>query len=240
MERGKIEVIGRTGHGFQLALDRRYHCEILAHPRMANRSTSALIPLICVVVGVFIGSAIAPRDRFTWWLEIFPALLGAAILTVTYRRFRFATLVYTLIAVHMIILLVGERYTYAQVPLFNWLRDRLHLARNDYDRLGHFAQGFVPAMIAREVLVRNSVVRRGFWLVAIVISICLAISASYELFEWLVAMLSGSSADAFLGTQGDPWDTQEDMATCLAGAVLALFLLSNWQDRQMARNSGNS
>jgi putative membrane protein len=130
---------------------------------------------------------------------------------------------------------VGGHYTYAQVPPFNWLRDYFHMARNDYDRLGHFAQGFVPAMIARELLLRTSPLRRGKWLFTIVVAICLAISATYELFEWRVAVASGTAADAFLGTQGDPWDTQEDMATALVGAIVSLTLMSKWQDRQLER-----
>src|SRR5258708_7764665 len=159
---------------------------------MSPGNRRALLILVLIVSAVFIWSAIAPRDRLTWWLEIFPALFGGAVLVATYRRLRFTTLVYTLIAIHMIILLVGGHYTYAQVPLFSWLRDRLHLARNDFDRVGHFAQGFVPAMIAREVLIRNSVVKRGFWLIAIVISFCLAVTAAYELFEWLSAPLGAT------------------------------------------------
>jgi putative membrane protein len=194
-----------------------------------------MLTLIAVVSFVFIWSSIDPRDRTTWWLEVFPAILGALILAITFRRFRFTTLVYTLIALHMIILMVGGHYTYSQVPLFNWLRDRLHLSRNHFDRLGHFAQGFVPAMIAREVLIRNNVVRRGFWLIAVVLSFCMALSATYELFEWLVALISGSNADAFLATQGDPWDTQEDMAMCLLGAIGALVLMSRWHDRQLLK-----
>src|SRR5581483_2822155 len=150
-------------------------------------------------------------------------------------RFQFTTFVYVLIFLHACILFVGGHYTYAEVPLFNWIRDHFHLVRNDYDRLGHFAQGFVPALIAREVLLRRRIVFRRGWLFYIVLSICLAISAAYELLEWRVAVATGSAADAFLGTQGDPWDTQEDMATAIVGAVTALLLFSHWHDRFIDR-----
>ena len=185
------------------------------------------------VAVVFAWSAIAPRERLTWWLEIFPVLIAVPLLVATARRFPLTDLAYLLIGIHACILLVGGHYTYAQVPLFNWLRDHLHLARNDYDRVGHFAQGFVPAVLAREILLRRSPLRRGKWLFATVVAFCLAISALYELFEWLTAIVAGSSAEAFLGTQGDPWDTQEDMATALVGAVLSLLLLSRVHDRQL-------
>lgn len=182
---------------------------------------------------VFIWSAIHPHDTFTWILEVFPAIIAAAILIPTYHRFRFTPLVYTLIAIHAIILMVGGHYTYAEVPLGNWIRDAFHLARNDYDRIGHFAQGFVPAMIAREVLLRKTPLERGAWLSFIVVSICLAISALYELFEWGTAALTGTAADAFLGMQGDVWDTQKDMLTALIGAIAAVVMLPRWQDGQM-------
>lgn len=187
----------------------------------------------CAVALIFIWSAVRPHDYFTWMLEVFPAIIGAVILAVTYRRFRFTTLVYTLIALHMIILMVGGHYTYAEVPIGNWIRDHLQLSRNHYDRLGHFAQGFVPAMIAREVLLRLNVVKRGRWLFALIASVCLAVSSLYELLEWIVSALTGSAGDAFLGTQGDVFDTQKDMALALAGAVTSLLLLSRLHDRQL-------
>jgi putative membrane protein len=196
-------------------------------------STSQLYMLLSAFTLVLTWSAFRPHDFFTWALEVFPALLGLVVLALTYPRFRFTTLVYVLICVHAIILMVGGHYTYAQVPLFNWIRDHWHLARNDYDRVGHFAQGFVPALIAREILLRRSPLRRGGWLFFLVVCICLAISAAYELLEWQVAIASGSAANAFLGTQGDPWDTQEDMATALVGAVSALLLFSRLHDRQL-------
>lgn len=196
---------------------------------------SVLYILLAGFWAVLAWSVIHPHDYFTWALEIFPALLALAALAVTYRRFQFTTFVYFLIMVHAWILFVGGHYTYAEVPLFNWIRDHFHLARNDYDRVGHFAQGFVPALVAREVLLRQKIVLRRRWLFYIVLSICLAVSAAYELLEWRVAVASGSAADAFLGTQGDPWDTQEDMATALVGATIALLFFSHWHDRLMAR-----
>jgi len=192
-----------------------------------------LLFLISATLLVLIWSAMAPHDYFTWFLEVVPALVGGVVLAATYPRFRFTTLAYVLIALHMMILMVGGHYTYAEVPLFNWIRDSMHLARNDYDRVGHFAQGFVPAILAREILIRRGVVKGRGWLFFIVVSICLAVSAFYELFECLTSVLTGSGADAFLGTQGDPWDTQEDMATALVGAIVALLTLSGVHDRQM-------
>ena len=195
----------------------------------------ALWLMLCGFAVVLIWSAIHPHDYFTWTLEIFPAVVGLGILALTYPRFQFTTFVYFLILVHACILFVGGHYTYAEVPLFNWIRDHFHFARNDYDRVGHFAQGFVPALIAREVLLRNKIVVKRGWLFPIVFSMCMAISALYELFEWRVAVATGSSADAFLGTQGDPWDTQEDMATAGVGAIVALSSFSRWHDRLIRR-----
>jgi putative membrane protein len=166
-------------------------------------------------------------------------MLGVPVLVALYARFRFTTLVYTLVLAHAAILMIGGHYTYADVPLFDWLRDaHLGLARNDFDRLGHFAQGFVPALVAREVLLRRSPLKRGGWLAFTVVCFCLALSAGYELLEWGVAETSGTAADAFLGTQGDPWDTQWDMFTALVGASLSLFLMSGWHDRQLRRTFG--
>jgi len=191
----------------------------------------ALLLLLVVFAVVLAWSAIRPHDYFTWALEVFPALLALLALALTYSRFQFTTFVYALILLHACILFVGGHYTYAEVPLFNWIRDHYHLARNDYDRVGHFAQGFVPALVAREVLLRRKIVLRRGWLFFIVLSICLAISAAYELLEWRVAVATGSAANAVLGTQGDPWDTQEDMATALFGALSALLLFSRRHDR---------
>jgi putative membrane protein len=171
----------------------------------------------------------------TWWLESFPALIALPVLGITYKRFQFTRLVYVLIALHACILLVGAHYTYERVPLFNWIRDHFHLHRNDYDKLGHLAQGFVPAIIAREILIRRRVVATGWWLVFLVMCVCMAISACYELLEWGVALLEGSGADAFLATQGDPFDTQSDMFCALIGAAAALLMLTRTHDRQIAR-----
>jgi putative membrane protein len=195
-----------------------------------------LIPfLLAATAVVFVWSAIGPRDRFTWVLEVFPAVVALPILYFTRERFPLTLLTYTLIALHAVILMVGGHYTYAEVPLFNWMRDTLGLARNHYDRVGHFAQGFVPAIIAREVLLRRTPLRPGGWLFAIVSAVCLAISALYELLEWSVAAATGEAAEAFLGTQGDPWDTQKDMALCLAGALLAQIVLARTHDRQLRK-----
>ncbi|HMG35602.1 MAG TPA: DUF2238 domain-containing protein [Blastocatellia bacterium] len=202
---------------------------------MAQSRTSSLTILWLIVAVVFIWSLIHPKEYFTWSLEVFPAIIAAIVLLVTRKRFRLTTLVYVLIAVHMVILMVGGHYTYAEVPLGNWVRDYFGLSRNHYDRLGHLAQGFVPAMVAREVLIRLSVVRGRGWLFVLVTSVCLAISALYELLEWTVSVLTGSAGDAFLGTQGDVFDTQKDMAMALCGAILAQLLLSPYHDGQIRR-----
>jgi putative membrane protein len=189
--------------------------------------------LLALVVSVFAWSAWRPYDRLTWWLEIFPGLLGLIVLIASYGRFRFTTLCYTLIALHICLLCVGGHYTYAREPLFNWLRDIFHWHRNHYDRLGHFAQGFVPAMIAREMFLRLRILNRPRWMPFLIISICLAISASYEFIEWWTALLSGSASTEFLATQGDVWDTQADMFMALIGAICALVFMRPWQDRQV-------
>ncbi len=200
-----------------------------------SREDTAL-PVWLLMIGLVVlgWSAYGPHDYFTWFLEVVPALIGGGVLVATWQRFRFTNLVYVLILAHAVVLMVGGHYTYAEVPVGNWLRDVLHLSRNHYDRLGHFFQGFVPAMIVRELLVRTSPLRSGKWLFAVVASICMAISAMYELFEWAVAEATGQGAAAFLGTQGDPWDTQWDMFMCLCGALLSLLLLSRLQDRRLA------
>ena len=182
---------------------------------------------------VFVWSAIQPADFLTWVLEVSPAVIGLGVLLATRRTFPLTTLVYWLILLHCIVLLVGGHYTYAEVPLFDWIRDAFDLQRNNYDKVGHLVQGFVPALIARELLIRKAVVRGRGWLNFVVLSFCLALSAFYELIEWGVALAMGISAEAFLGTQGYSWDTQSDMAYALAGAVLALLLLSRYHDRQL-------
>ena len=192
---------------------------------------------IIIFFAVLIWSGINPKDQFTWLLEVLPALIGIIILTFTYNRFRLTTLTYILILIHSIILMVGGHYTYAEVPLFDWLKDVFELNRNNYDKVGHLAQGFIPAIIAREILIRKSIVPDKGWLNFIIICICLAISAFYELIEWWVAVLSGESAEAFLGTQGYVFDTQSDMFLALLGSVIALILLSRMHDKQLARIS---
>jgi putative membrane protein len=191
--------------------------------------------LLAGVVLLLGWSAYHPHDYETWVLEVFPALIGIVILLGTCRRFPMTPLVYTLIAIHAAILIVGGHYTYAEVPIGNWFKEHFHLSRNHYDRLGHFVQGLAPAMVAREVLLRNGVVKRSWWLVFILLSVCMAISACYELLEYAVAQIDSGGSTAFLGTQGDPWDTQEDMAMCGVGAVVSLATLSRWHDRQLSR-----
>ncbi|KPK40496.1 MAG: hypothetical protein AMJ69_02235 [Gammaproteobacteria bacterium SG8_47] len=179
-------------------------------------------------------SVIAPKDYFTWVLESTPALIAFVILALTRKRFPLTPLTYQLILVHAVILMVGAHYTYAEVPLFDWLRDAFAWQRNNYDKVGHIAQGFIPAIVAREILVRNDVVNGRVWLFVVVVSVCMAISALYELIEWWVAEASGESAVAFLATQGDVWDTQSDMAWALLGAVLALVSVGPLHDRQLS------
>lgn len=191
--------------------------------------------LLAVVLAVLGWSAIGPADRMTWWLEVAPAIAGLLIIAALWKRFKFTDLVLVLIAAHMVILIIGGHYTYAEVPAFNWLRDEFDLARNHYDRVGHLFQGFVPAMIAREVLIRTGVVKRRGWLGFLCVTIALSISAFYEMIEWWVALLSDEAAESFLGTQGDNWDTQWDMFCALIGATVAMVTLSRLHDRQLER-----
>lgn len=191
--------------------------------------------VLCVLfLVVLIWSAMHPYDRLTWWLEVFPALLALPLLYVTFPTFPLTRLNYLLILIHAVILMIGGHYTYAEVPIFNTLQDTLELSRNYYDRLGHFAQGFIPAMIAREVLLRKDIVAKNGWLFFIVCCICLSLSAFYELIEWWVAVLTGSAAESFLGTQGDVWDTQWDMFVALLGAIIAQVMLKKTHDNQLA------
>jgi putative membrane protein len=191
------------------------------------------LALLAACAIVLAWSGVMPKDRLTWGLEVAPAIVAAVILAVAYPRWRFTPLVLVLIAIHAAILMVGGKYTYAEVPAFSWLRDEFGLARNYYDRVGHFAQGFVPAMVAREILLRRGVLGRGGWLFFLVACVCLAISACYEFIEWWVAVATGEAAEAFLGTQGDVWDTQWDMFLALVGAVTAQLVLSRPHDRQL-------
>lgn len=183
-----------------------------------------------------IWSVVEPQDYFTWFLEAAPALFGLLLIAVTYRRFPLTSLTYTLILIHCVILFIGAHYTYAQVDTFKVVRDFFGWQRNNYDKVGHFAQGFVPAIIAREVLIRKAVINGRGWLNLFVISVCLAFSALYELFEWGVAVVTGDSAESFLGTQGYIWDTQSDMAMALLGAIVALLLFSKLHDKQLAEH----
>jgi putative membrane protein len=199
------------------------------------RPSSYELALLAIVTVVFIWSGISPHDRFTWILEVFPVILGVPLLVFVYPRFRFTPLVYALIAVHAIILMVGGKYTNAEVPYGFWIQRTLGFTRNHYDRIGHFAQGFVPAMVAREIFIRRSPLRGTRWLPFVVICFCLAFSALYELIEFWTALATGEAAEAFLGTQGDPWDTQWDMMLALIGAITALVLLSRVHDRQLRR-----
>ncbi|MDB4886871.1 MAG: hypothetical protein JWN79_2309 [Gemmatimonadetes bacterium] len=193
------------------------------------------IALLAAGTVALVLSRVGALEPGTWLLEIFPILIAAPLLAITAARFPLTPLAYRLIFVHALILMLGGHYTYAKVPLGFDLQELLHLSRNPYDRIGHFAQGFVPAIIAREILLRRSPLGRGRWLVFVVTSICLALSATYELVEWAAAVIGGSSAESFLGTQGDVWDTQWDMLMALIGAITAQLVLSRLHDRQLAR-----
>ena len=186
-----------------------------------------------LVAGLLLLSGLHPYDRGTWWMEIAPILLAAPVLLWTRRRFPLTSLLYILIALHAVILMVGGAYTYARVPLGFWVQDLFHLSRNPYDRLGHFAQGFVPTLVARELFVRLGIVRPGKWTAFLAVTVALAISLSYELVEWGAAVSLGQGADAFLGTQGDPWDTQADMGMAFVGALVAVLAFTGIHDRQL-------
>jgi len=188
-----------------------------------------------ILAGVFIWSAIEPRDRPTWYLEVFPVIIGVIVLAATYNSFRLTSLIYILILLHCIVLLVGGHYTYAEVPLFNDMKSIFGSERNNYDKVGHIVQGFVPAMIARELIIRLEIIRGRHWRNFFIICFVLALSAFYELLEWWVALFSEQAAEAFLGTQGYEWDTQSDMGYALIGAIAALMLLSKLHDRQLGK-----
>ena len=200
---------------------------------MADRYTHWRLAWIAIFVAVLVWSGINPKDYPTWALEVFPAVAGGVILWYTRESFPLTPLVYVLILIHCVILMVGGHYTYAEVPAGDWLREQLGTARNDYDKLGHFAQGFIPALVAREILVRKAVVPSARWRDFFIVCFCLGFSAFYELIEWWVALLSDEAADAFLGTQGYVWDTQSDMFWALSGAVIALVTLGSWHDAQL-------
>jgi len=184
---------------------------------------------------VFIWYSINPKDYFTWFLEVVPAIIALIILTFTYKNFKFTPLVYSLILIHSIILMVGGHYTYSEVPLFDFIKDVFNHDRNNYDKLGHFAQGFIPAMVAREIIIRKNIINIEAWRNFFIVCFCLGFSAFYELIEWWVAILSNDSANDFLGTQGYIWDTQSDMAWALFSSIIALILLRKYHDNQLKK-----
>ncbi len=194
------------------------------------------VSLLLITGSILLWSGIGPLERLTWWLEVAPVLIGALLLTYTYSSFRLSPLLYRLLFIHAVILMVGGHYTYARVPAGFWLQDLFDLSRNHYDRLGHLAQGFIPAILAREILIRKSPLEPGKWLFFVVVCVCLAFSAFYEMIEWWAAvLLGGQSAESFLGTQGDVWDTQWDMFLALVGAICAQLLLARIHDHSMGR-----
>ena len=192
---------------------------------------------LSIFTGVLVWSGINPKDYFTWFLEVLPAMIGMLVLALTYQTFKLTPLVYFLILIHCIILMIGGHYTYAEVPLFDYINDASGLSRNNFDKVGHFAQGFVPAMIVREVIIRKQIIQDSLWQSFFIVSFCLAFSAFYELIEWWVALAVGEDAEAFLGTQGYIWDTQSDMGFALLGAILSLMILSKWHNNQLSRVS---
>lgn len=202
--------------------------------RGSNKYVSFLIFAVALVA---VWSIIDCADLLTWVLEAAPILIAFPIMWYTYRRFPLTNMLYTLIAFHSVILFIGAHYTYAQMPLFNWIRDTFELSRNHYDRFGHFFQGFVPALVAREIFVRQNIVTSRRWLVFIIIAVCMGVSAGYELIEWAAAEISAEASEAFLGTQGDGWDTQKDMAVCLLGATCAVFFASRIHDKAIKKIS---
>ncbi|MEE9142192.1 MAG: DUF2238 domain-containing protein [Gammaproteobacteria bacterium] len=199
-------------------------------------SDSKTLPLKILLIATFVAlvmSGINPYDRATWWLEVAPVLIAVPILIATYKRYPLTLLLYALLFLHGLILILGGHYTYARVPLGFWMQDVFDFSRNNYDRIGHFAQGFVPAILVREILIRSSPVGHSRWLFILVTSVCLAISAFYELIEWWVAVIAGGGAQQFLGTQGDVWDTQWDMFLALSGAIIAQLTLGRYHDKQI-------
>ena len=184
---------------------------------------------------VLIWSGIGPKDQFTWFLEVLPAIIGLVLMAITWKSFPLTRVLYNFILLHCIVLMVGGHYTYAEVPLFDTIANWMGSERNNYDKVGHFFQGFVPALLAREILIRKGIVNGKAWLNIIIVAICLAFSAFYELIEWWVAVASGENAEAFLGTQGYIWDTQSDMALALVGAIISLIVLAKYHDRQLAK-----
>ncbi len=194
----------------------------------------ALALYSAAVIALLALSGYKPFDLATWVMEVAPVVIVLVVLWVSHRRFPLTPLLYALIFIHAVVLMLGGHYSYARVPLGDWMREWLQLARNPYDGIGHFAQGFIPAIAARELLLRHTGLQRGAWLAVVIVLACLGVSAVYELIEWGAAVALGQGAEEFLGTQGDPWDTQKDMALAGVGAIAALALLSRWHDRQLA------
>lgn len=192
------------------------------------------ILIILFLLGLVL-SGIQPHDYFTWLLEVFPAIIGLIVLLLTFKKFKLSDLTYFLILAHCYILFIGGHYTYAEVPLFDWIKDTFEQSRNNYDKVGHFAQGFVPAMIVRELFVRKEIVKQGSWLLFLTVCVCISISVFYEFLEWLVAIIIGESADSFLGTQGYVWDTQSDMLYATIGAMCMVLFISKIQDKQIEK-----
>lgn len=189
--------------------------------------------LVFLFFAGLIGSAIAPHDYFTWILEVFPGILGFIVLVLTFKRFRFTYFTYIMILVHCYVLFIGGHYTYALVPLFDWVKEVFHQVRNNYDKVGHFTQGFVPALIARELFARKNIIQKRGWLAILTVCVCTTISVLYEFIEWFVSVASGSSGDSFLGTQGDIWDTQSDMLFAMIGATCMVIFFAKLQDKQI-------
>lgn len=206
----------------------------MQHESAPNVSRTALACLAATLI-VLVWSGVNPKERGTWLMEVLPVLIALPLLLMTWKRFPLTTLLTVVITLHAIVLMVGGRYTYAEMPLFNWLRDEFHLSRNHYDRLGHFMQGFAPALVVRELLLRTSPLKPGKWLATIIIFCCLGVSAVYELLEWGAAVALGAGADAFLATQGDVWDTQKDMLMAGIGAAIAVLFFSRMHDRSLAK-----
>ena len=190
---------------------------------------------LALFFGFLIWSGINPKDQFTWFLEVFPAIIGFVVMALTYKKFPLTSMLYILILMHSIVLMIGGHYTYAEVPLFDSFKEWFGFERNNYDKVGHFMQGFVPVMVAREITIRKKVFKDRSWMNFFIISFVLAFSAFYELIEWAVAIMSGEEAEAFLGTQGYIWDTQSDMAWALFGSVVALIFLSRVHDREIEK-----
>ncbi len=205
-------------------------------PEKTNEDIKFHMALLVSLAVIFCWSLVGCADFFIWCLEAFPVVIAAGIILFFYRIIRLTNVCYVLIWIHAVILLIGAHYTYAEVPLFSWLRDTFELSRNHYDRVGHFFQGFAPAIVIREVLMLATPLKKGKWLSFIIVCICLAISACYELLEWAVAEITSTAAEAFLGTQGDVWDSQKDMALCLAGAIISLILLTKLHEKQLKKN----